>query len=191
VDVTAFYNDYSDLVGAQPTGFIPERQWHHDNSTAQRAPRRVLRQRSRAGCRGDRLLAFVRQLLTLADSPSRQPAITAGGLELNAPTHQVVLRSSYDFTRHASLDAQFRYVDNVQAVAAYVTADIRLSYRPTANLELSLVGQNLWTSDIRASEPARRAHYRGPPRDLWKNDMAILTRISAPGPERRAVSPPA
>jgi iron complex outermembrane receptor protein len=62
---------------------------------------------------------------------------------LNAPTHQVVLRSSHDLTRHVSLDAQLRYVDNVQAIAAYVTADIRLSYRPVANLELSLVGQNL------------------------------------------------
>jgi len=34
-------------------------------------------------------------------------------------------------------------VDNVQAVAAYVTADVRLSYRPTPNLEFSVVGQNL------------------------------------------------
>jgi len=72
-----------------------------------------------------------------------EPASAAEAIELNAPTHQVVLRSAYDFTRHASLDAQLRYVDNVQAVAAYVTADIRLSYRPTANLELSIVAQNL------------------------------------------------
>jgi outer membrane receptor protein involved in Fe transport len=42
------------------------------------------------------------------------------------------------------LDTQLRYVDNVQAVAAYITADIRLAYRPTAYLELSLVGQNLF-----------------------------------------------
>jgi len=47
-------------------------------------------------------------------------------LALNAPTHQAVLRSSYDFTKHASLDAQLRYVDNVQAVAAYVTVVLGL-----------------------------------------------------------------
>jgi outer membrane receptor protein involved in Fe transport len=68
---------------------------------------------------------------------------SAKPLELNAPTHQAVLRSSYDFSRHASLDAQLRYVDNVRAVPAYVTADLRLSYRPRTNLELSIVGQNL------------------------------------------------
>jgi iron complex outermembrane receptor protein len=67
----------------------------------------------------------------------------AGGLEMNAPTHQAVLRSSYDFTKKASLDAQLRYVDNVTAIASYVTADIRLSWRPRDHLELSLVGQNL------------------------------------------------
>jgi iron complex outermembrane receptor protein len=54
-----------------------------------------------------------------------------------------VLRSSYDFTRRASLDTQLRYVDDVQAVPAYVTADVRLSYRPTPNWELAIVGQNL------------------------------------------------
>ena len=73
-----------------------------------------------------------------------EPASEAVTLELNAPTHQVVLRSSYDFSRQLSLDADLRYVDNVQSVAAYVTADVRLAWRPTANLELSIVGQNLF-----------------------------------------------
>jgi iron complex outermembrane receptor protein len=74
------------------------------------------------------------------------PASTAQSDEQNAPTHQVVLRSSYDFTKQVSLDTDLRYVDNVQSVPAYVTADVHLSYRPTANLELSLVGQNLFQS---------------------------------------------
>jgi iron complex outermembrane receptor protein len=72
-----------------------------------------------------------------------EPVDEAEEFESNAPTHQLVLRSSYDFAGHFSLDTQFRYVDNVEAVAAYATADVRLSWRPTANLELSLVGRNL------------------------------------------------
>ena len=72
-----------------------------------------------------------------------EPAGDAAEFGSNAPTHQAVLRSAYDFTRHASLDAQFRYVDSVLVVPAYITADLRWSYRPTANLELSLLGQNL------------------------------------------------
>ena len=63
---------------------------------------------------------------------------------MNAPTHQVVGRSSWDVTRQLSLDAQLRYVDNVQSVPAYVTADVHVSWRPTARLEVSVVGQNLF-----------------------------------------------
>jgi iron complex outermembrane receptor protein len=62
-----------------------------------------------------------------------------------SPSSQVGLRSSYDFTKQVSLDAQLRYVSPVSDNAAYTTADVRLSYRPTDNLELSLVGQNLFS----------------------------------------------
>jgi len=62
-----------------------------------------------------------------------------------SPKQQVGLRSSYDFTKRASLDAQLRYVSPVALTSAYITADVRLSYRPTDTLELSLVGQNLFS----------------------------------------------
>jgi iron complex outermembrane receptor protein len=61
-----------------------------------------------------------------------------------SPMHQAGLRSSYDFTRRTSLDAQLRYVTSVAGASAYVTADVRLSYRPTSNLEFALAGQNLF-----------------------------------------------
>jgi iron complex outermembrane recepter protein len=144
VDVAAFYNDYSRLLGRQFSSFIPG----VPVGTMEIESVNTLRGESYGG----------EAVLTVAATDSwrlsasysllmmhmqGEPASDAESLELNGPTHQVVLRSSYDFTRRASLDAQLRYVDNVEAVAAYVTADIRLSYRPTANLELSLVGQNL------------------------------------------------
>jgi iron complex outermembrane receptor protein len=72
------------------------------------------------------------------------PPIDTEALEANAPASQFVLRSAYDVTRHLSLDAQLRYVSSLDLIPAYVTADVRLAYRPTANLELSLVGQNLF-----------------------------------------------
>jgi iron complex outermembrane receptor protein len=75
-----------------------------------------------------------------------EPSTAALALEQDAPTHQFFLRSAYDFTSHASLDAQLRYVDNVNQVPAYLTADVRLSYRPVAQLEFALVGQNLLDS---------------------------------------------
>jgi len=144
LDVTAFYNDYTRLAGQQATGFIPG------------APVGTMTIQSFNTLRGESYGGEA--VLTVAATDSwrlsasysllmmhvhGEPGSAAEALELNAPTHQVVLRSSYDFARHFSLDGQLRYVDNVAAVAAYVTADIRLSYRPTANLELSIVGQNL------------------------------------------------
>jgi iron complex outermembrane recepter protein len=144
IDVAAFYNDYSRLVGQQPAGFFPG----VPVGALAIEPSNTLRGESYGG----------EAVLTVAATDSwrlsgsysllmlqahGEPADSAASLELNTPTHQVVLRSSYDFSRHASLDAQLRYVDNVRAVSAYVTADIRLSWRPTAQLELALVGQNL------------------------------------------------
>jgi iron complex outermembrane receptor protein len=61
-----------------------------------------------------------------------------------SPTQQVGLRSAYDFSKRASLDGQLRYVSEVAGARAYVTGDIRVSYRPQGSVELSLVGQNLF-----------------------------------------------
>jgi iron complex outermembrane receptor protein len=144
VDVAAFYNDYSRLIGQQPAGFVAG------------VPVGILEMESVNSLRGHsyggeavltaavtdswRLSAGYSLLLMHVEG---QPAIAARAIELNAPTHQAVLRSSYDFLRHFSLDAQLRYVDRVQGASSYVTADVRLSYRPTDNLELSIGGQNL------------------------------------------------
>jgi iron complex outermembrane receptor protein len=144
VDVAAFYSDYSDLVAHQPGSFIPG----VPVGTMIIQPVNSLNAESYGG----------EMLLTLAlADPWRlsagysflvlqahgEPASAAENLELNAPTHQAVLRSSHDFSSCISLDAQLRCVDNVRAVPNYVTADIRLVYRPAKNLELSIVGQNL------------------------------------------------
>ena len=159
VDVAAFYNDYSQLVGRQPTGFIPG----VPVGAMTIAPLNTLRGESYGG----------EAVLTVAATDSWRLsagysfllmqmrgvlASDAVALEMDAPTHQVLLRSSHDFSRRLSLDAQVRYVDNVNAVAAYVTADVRLSWRPTANLELSLVGQNL----LDGQHPEQASLFFGP-----------------------------
>ena len=64
--------------------------------------------------------------------------------ERASPRNQASLRSSYDFARRGSVDAQLRYVDAIQSVPAYLTADLRLSYRLLDRLECALVGQNLF-----------------------------------------------
>ncbi|HVS54616.1 MAG TPA: TonB-dependent receptor [Opitutaceae bacterium] len=71
-----------------------------------------------------------------------------------APDQQVILRSSYDFSRQVSLDTQLRYVDSLIGdptlgplfpdTPAYTAVDVRFAYRPTARCELSFVVQNLF-----------------------------------------------
>jgi iron complex outermembrane receptor protein len=65
--------------------------------------------------------------------------------EGNSPRHQFSARSSVDLSHDVELDVSVRYVDRLRSlnVPSYVTADVRVGWRPTKNLEISLVGQNL------------------------------------------------
>ncbi len=144
IDATVFYHDYQDLMAPNPTGFVPgtpmgllaiepqntlQGQSYGTEFTLTVAPRE-----------GWRLSASYSALqLQMHGSPAAE----AEKIERNAPTHQCSLRSSYDFSRFVSLDAQLRYVDNVDIVPAYLTADVRVSWRPLEGLELSLAGTNL------------------------------------------------
>lgn len=74
--------------------------------------------------------------------------VPAGGMAvvpLDEPQNQVGLRSSVDFAKNWQFDVTGRYVDNWrdQGVPAYVTADVRLAWKATKNIELAIVGQNL------------------------------------------------
>jgi len=87
-----------------------------------------------------------RETLRAHDFPSCFAATPASSLEMNALENQAVLRSSHDFTHHVSLDAQLRFADKVQFISSHLAADVHLSWRPKANLELSICGRNLLDS---------------------------------------------
>lgn len=59
------------------------------------------------------------------------------------PDHQILLRSQHDLTEAVELDVRLRAVDDLRLVEGYVEADVRLGWRLTDALELSLTGQNL------------------------------------------------
>jgi iron complex outermembrane receptor protein len=84
--------------------------------------------------------------------------IEPGGSDLNAghnetadPEHWATLRSSMDFPHALQLDADLRCIGRrninsgptVGPVPGYTEVDVRLGWHASANLELSLVGQNL------------------------------------------------
>jgi iron complex outermembrane receptor protein len=65
-----------------------------------------------------------------------------------SPRHQASLRLMSNPVPNVDLDFWLRYVDTLQEVdvPAYLTLDIRLAWRPTKQLELSLAGRNLLDS---------------------------------------------
>jgi iron complex outermembrane receptor protein len=64
------------------------------------------------------------------------------------PQNQVFLMSSWDLANNVQLDVLARYVDNLFFinVPSYTSLDVRLAYRPSCNLEIAVVGQNLLDS---------------------------------------------
>lgn len=69
------------------------------------------------------------------------PLLTAS--TLNSPRHQLSLQSSLQLSNKLSVDTGLRRVGSFGLVPAYLTADVRLSYRPHDRVELSLTGRNL------------------------------------------------
>ncbi|MBI3935275.1 MAG: TonB-dependent receptor [Acidobacteria bacterium] len=72
--------------------------------------------------------------------------IAGGKSEANDPKNQFQLRSMMDLPRRVELDFWVRHVSalpNPVPLPGYTTFDVRLGWRPTDRLELSIVGQNL------------------------------------------------
>ncbi|RYD64954.1 MAG: TonB-dependent receptor [Verrucomicrobiaceae bacterium] len=143
VDVALFYNDYDSLIdfATSPDNLVPGTP----EGTAE-FPLANLRSGQTYGGEASVTVEPVEHWrlsasysLLLADLGGTVPV---GGPEMANTQQQAILRSNFDFGR-ASIDAQIRAVDQEKEVPGYVTADMRLSYRPTDTLELSLVGQNL------------------------------------------------
>ncbi|MEA3212610.1 MAG: iron complex outerrane recepter protein [Chthoniobacter sp.] len=78
------------------------------------------------------------------------PASRAGAelVEKQNPQNQFYIRSSWDLPRHFEFDLVGRYVDELDGftpgIQSYFTMDARLAWKPRENLELALVGQNLF-----------------------------------------------
>lgn len=68
-----------------------------------------------------------------------------GAAESHTPDRQFFLHSSLELPAHLRLDAGFRAIDDIanQQVPAYAELNAKLTWQPTSQLDLSLVGQNL------------------------------------------------
>lgn len=83
----------------------------------------------------------------LAMDLRKPPATTANEtVEGSSPRNELYLQSSWDLGNRWQLDVIGRYVDNLPAlgVPRYIVADVRLAWLARKNLELSVVGRNLF-----------------------------------------------
>jgi len=72
------------------------------------------------------------------------------------PEHQLLVRSQHDLTDTLELDVRLRAVDDLATVDGYVEADVRLGWRLTDQLELSVTGRNLIEDrHVETSDPLR------------------------------------
>jgi len=80
---------------------------------------------------------------------TKDQATNSTDLDANGePEHWFNLRSYLNLPHQFELDSMYYYVSRnfARGVPAYHRLDLRLGWRPTANVELSLVGQNLTDS---------------------------------------------
>jgi iron complex outermembrane receptor protein len=70
------------------------------------------------------------------------------------PRHQLSLRTSVNLPRNLECDVWYRHVGEVSdAIGGYETIDVRLGWKCTRNLSLSIVGQNLLNSHHAEFQP--------------------------------------
>ncbi len=153
VDVATFYNDYHDLLSAEPgTPFV------EPTSTGTRTIFPVFFRNRLHGdvygaevsieatpVSGWRLAASYSHLeVDLSRDPGSHD-LTGRDVEGSSPHNHASLRSLLDLPHGVEVDTTLRYVDNLptQRIEPYVELDLRLGWHATRNVELSLVGQNL------------------------------------------------
>lgn len=144
VDVATFYNVYSHLRSYEPSAapaVFPYSFQNKLNADTWGAEVRLSAQaaswwRLHAG------YAYLGKSLTL-DPDSLDP--TGGKSEGDDPRSRFLLRSLMDLPGRLELDGTLRYVARLPSpvVPAYTELDLRLGWRATDALELSLAGQNL------------------------------------------------
>lgn len=153
LDLSTFYDHYDDLLSAEPGTPFTE-----PTAGGTRTIFPVFfRNRLRAEVYGVELavdatpmpwwrIAATYSYLEAELSPAPgSHDLTGHDVEGSSPHNEASLRSLLDLPYHFELDGAFRYIDNVpsQHVGSYVELDLRLGWHPTANVELSLAGQNL------------------------------------------------
>ena len=83
--------------------------------------------------------------MDLENKPGSNDPTSVAGYEGSTPRHQVVFQSLINLPKKLEFDQTYRYVSALpaQAVPSYETAEVRVGWHLSRQLELSIGGQNL------------------------------------------------
>jgi iron complex outermembrane recepter protein len=147
--VTGFYNDYEEVLAPERLSNIPEpgytiwpNRWGNNLHGQTYGTEISATYQARDNWRLNAGYTFL-----LVEMYPDKPSVTHDEVvEGQAPHNQFQLRSLYDLSKDLELDFSLYYVDNVAArdVPHCLRFDLRLGWHMTENLELSVVGQNLF-----------------------------------------------
>ncbi len=160
VDIAAFYNDYSQLRDLSngvpflsstspphlvlPTGFTNQASGHIHGIEVSADWRPFDRWRLQGN--------YSYLDMHIHSNPAfKQIDPTTGGADKVSPQHQISLRSNFDLSERMQFNLWLRYVSSVDFynIPGYITMDTKLAFKPTKNIELFLVGQNLLSQSHR------------------------------------------
>ena len=176
-DITAFYNDYSNLstnsflplgLGFSPLHFIFPFQFTNDTSgethgievTSDWRPMKTLK-----------LSASYSLLEVDLHGPPSTKAIASQAADNQSPTHQFSFNARWDLPHDTSLDTALYYVDTLPGfdVKTYWRLDARYSWRIMEGLQFSVVGQNLLEAEHREFSSPADANAGQIPRSVFGN----------------------
>jgi iron complex outermembrane receptor protein len=143
-DLATFYNDYDDIRSVEQIAPPAPLPLEIRNGLAGHSYGAELNAHYRLSASW-RLSAGYRYLDVRLHARPGSTDTNSVNAEAHDPDHMALLRSVLDLPGRLQLDATLRYADRIPThrVPAYEELDVRLAWRPTASLELSLLGQNL------------------------------------------------
>ena len=151
LDVAAFFNDYDKLLSGEPRPLIssPLLPYMIYPFTADNKMKAIT---YGVELSADldmldwwRLQASYTRIMLDYKMDSNSFDFASESFEEENPHNLFSLRSSMDFPHDLEFDLWLRFVDKLpgQHVESYTTLDLRLGWKPTQDIEFSIVGQNL------------------------------------------------
>jgi iron complex outermembrane recepter protein len=141
-DVAGYYNDYDNLRSIEP---LPGGRFTIENKLEGQSYGGSLAARWRIA-NWWRVNGSVSLLHVDINRAPGGHDVNNGAGEANDPSCSFIVHSAMDLAWNLRLDSLLRYVDDLPNphTPSYLTADLRLAWSPGKNLEIAIVGRNLF-----------------------------------------------